>query len=62
MAESEEGQRNKVLFWAACRAAEDGLNIDRQLIDAGTAAGLPEWEARRAVASAHNKIAGGVAA
>lgn len=62
VAESGEGQRNKVLFWAACRAAEDGLDIDGQLIDAGAAAGLPEWEARRTVASAHNQIAGGVAA
>jgi Bifunctional DNA primase/polymerase, N-terminal len=47
-------QRNKVLFWASCRAVENGL-IDRivdDLIAAAVSNGLPELEARRTVASA----------
>ena len=53
-----EGERNCVLFWAACRVAElerDGL-IDQAwaaelLALAATRAGLPEIEARRTIKS-----------
>jgi hypothetical protein len=53
-----EGQRNGTLFWAACRAGElitagqiDGQWGADQLARAATAAGLPEIEARRTIAS-----------
>jgi hypothetical protein len=54
VAAAQEGNRNKVLFWAACRAAEDGtLNlIEDQLLAAATSAGENEAKARRTVASA----------
>jgi hypothetical protein len=54
VAGAPDRQRNKVLFWASCRAVENGL-IDRiadQLIAAAVSNGLPELEARRTVASA----------
>ncbi|MGW3333000.1 bifunctional DNA primase/polymerase [Streptomyces rubiginosohelvolus] len=51
---AQEGQRNTRLFWAACRAYEHGFGD--ALADALTAAavrtGLPEHEARAAIASA----------
>ncbi|MFE1921706.1 bifunctional DNA primase/polymerase [Streptomyces asoensis] len=51
---AHEGQRNTRLFWAACRAYEDG--IGDQLADALTEAavhtGLPEHEARSTITSA----------
>ncbi|WP_069743742.1 bifunctional DNA primase/polymerase [Streptomyces sp. EN23] len=51
---AHEGQRNTRLFWAACRAYEHGFGDT--LADALTAAavrtGLPEHEARAAIASA----------
>ena len=43
--------RNDGLFWAACRAAESGCDPG-ELLDAAMAAGLPEAEARRTIASA----------
>lgn len=48
------GRRNHVLYWAACRAAEDGAldGIRDDLVAAAMAAGLPEHEARRTVESA----------
>lgn len=51
---AREGQRNTRLFWAACRAYENGFGDE--LADALTAAavhtGLSEQEARAAIASA----------
>jgi hypothetical protein len=49
-----EGNRNNVLYWAACRAAEDGLidQIEDELIAAAVSAGENETKARRTVASA----------
>lgn len=53
-----EGQRNGVLFWAACRLGEEIRNgkIDERsgvavLTGAALRAGLPESEARRTIAS-----------
>lgn len=53
-----EGGRNAGLFWAACRAAEGGADEDvyRALVDAATAAGLPEREAVRTVESARRRV------
>ncbi|MET7377709.1 bifunctional DNA primase/polymerase [Streptomyces sp. NPDC005526] len=51
---AHEGQRNTRLFWAACRAYEDGIGpaLVDPLVDAAVRAGLPEHEARATVASA----------
>jgi hypothetical protein len=54
VAEATEGDRNKLLFWAACRAAEHNLEpsaITEILLDAATRAGLSEREARATIAS-----------
>ncbi|MEU3052801.1 bifunctional DNA primase/polymerase [Streptomyces griseus] len=57
---AHEGQRNTRLFWAACRAYEHGFGD--ALADALTAAavrtGLPEHEARAAIASAARLTSG----
>jgi hypothetical protein len=54
VASAAEGTRNNVLFWAACRAVENGTldHIENELIAAATAAGESESKARRTVASA----------
>ena len=52
-----EGDRNDGLFWAACRAAEDGHGDLGALADAAVRAGLSAAEARRTVASAARKAA-----
>ena len=54
VAEAREGERNAVLFWAACRAAEHGVDPDAAaeiLLAAALQAGLPEREARATIAS-----------
>lgn len=62
VASAPEGMRNAYLFWAACRAVEDGL-MDaatvEAFVDAARQCGLPEWEARRTVESArrHAEVA-----
>jgi hypothetical protein len=49
-----EGNRNAGLFWAACRVAETGYSNDLDILaEAAQAAGLPEWEIARTIASAH---------
>lgn len=55
-AEAPETQRNNSLFWAACRALEDGLVIETELRDAALTAGLAEHEIRGTLRSARNKI------
>jgi hypothetical protein len=52
-----EGQRNAGLFWAACRAVEDGHPQDTfdLLEGAAIVAGLTEHEARRTIASARRQ-------
>jgi len=54
VAEAREGERNSALFWAACRAAEHGLEpgaIAEILGAAAARVGLPEREARATIAS-----------
>jgi hypothetical protein len=46
-----EGNRNSGLYWAARRAADEGLDLDA-LVPAATTAGLSETEARRTIDSA----------
>ncbi|GAB2874536.1 bifunctional DNA primase/polymerase [Streptomyces deserti] len=51
---AHEGQRNTRLFWAACRAYEDGIGpaLVESLVDAALNTGLTEREARATIASA----------
>jgi hypothetical protein len=48
------GQRNTRLFWAACRAYENGIGpaLVAPLVDAALGTGLTEREARATIASA----------
>ncbi len=60
VARQPEGNRNHGLYWAACRAAEDGA-LDRiagELVAAAVAAGLDETSARRTVGSARRRVTG----
>ena len=52
-----EGNRNAGLFWAACRAIEDGTldELTDELVRAAIATGQTEHEARRTVASARSR-------
>lgn len=54
VAGAANGNRNRALHWAACRAAERGADPDllAALVAAAVTAGLPEREARATVASA----------
>jgi hypothetical protein len=63
VANASEGQRNRVLFWASCRAGEavrDGKTgadfVADVLIEAAARAGLPQLEARRTVQSGMRQI------
>jgi hypothetical protein len=60
MARQPQGRRNHSLFWAACRALERGYADDslEQLLRAAVLAGLPEREARQAIASARTRVHG----
>ncbi|WP_320777913.1 bifunctional DNA primase/polymerase [Streptomyces sp. CRN 30] len=51
---AHEGQRNTRLFWAACRAHENGIGpeLTPALVDAAVRTGLTEREARATIASA----------
>jgi hypothetical protein len=49
----EEGERNRGLFWAACRAVEEGhAEALDDLVIAAVGTGLSKTEAVRTVASA----------
>lgn len=59
VADASEGERNQILFWAACRLAErvrsgelSASEAETLLVQAGRAAGLTELEARATVRSA----------
>jgi hypothetical protein len=58
IAGQKEGNRNGGLFWAACRAVENGHTDLEVLVTAGVEAGLSELEAHRTVRSAQRKIGG----
>ncbi|MFE0513490.1 bifunctional DNA primase/polymerase [Streptomyces sp. NPDC058964] len=51
---AHEGQRNTRLFWAACRAYENGIGaaLLDPLVEAARSTGLTEHEARATIASA----------
>ncbi|GHD74323.1 DNA primase [Streptomyces mirabilis] len=51
---AHEGQRNTRLFWAACRAYENGIGpeLTTALVEAAVRTGLTEREARSTIASA----------
>ncbi|MEU4110117.1 bifunctional DNA primase/polymerase [Streptomyces sp. NPDC027717] len=51
---AHKGERNARLFWAACRAHEQGIGpaLTSHLLDAALDAGLPEPEARATLTSA----------
>ncbi|MGW7464284.1 bifunctional DNA primase/polymerase [Streptomyces xantholiticus] len=57
---AQEGQRNTRLFWAACRAYENGLGdtLAAALTAAAVGAGLTEREARATIASAARLTSG----
>jgi hypothetical protein len=51
----QEGERNRGLFWAACRLSEAGFapaTIERTLAPAAQTAGLPAWEITATIGSA----------
>ncbi|MEV5437313.1 bifunctional DNA primase/polymerase [Streptomyces sp. NPDC052682] len=56
---AHQGQRNTRLFWAACRAYEDGIGaaLVDPLVEAARATGLSEREARTTIASAERMTA-----
>jgi hypothetical protein len=53
--DSRPGSRNNRLFWAACRAAEDGLDVQDELLAAAVQAGLDERAAAATIRSAYNR-------
>ncbi|MFI1394611.1 bifunctional DNA primase/polymerase [Streptomyces sp. NPDC020681] len=57
---AHEGQRNTRLFWAACRAYENGIgeSLADALVEAAVHAGLSEREARATIASADRLTSG----
>ena len=59
MAAQPEGGRNRGLFWAACRLAEDGHPIEVTIATVGTAgvqAGLPQPEVESTIISAYRTV------
>lgn len=54
VAATVEGQRNQMLFWAACRALKDGLDLEQELTDAARGVGLDDMEIMATLNSARN--------
>lgn len=61
VAESQLGNGNRCLYWAACRAATDGADdsVFDALVEASVSAGHPRGGAIKTVASARRRAAGG---
>jgi hypothetical protein len=60
VAAQPEGGRNAGLFWAACRMAEDGCDVQQTHVvlgEAARSAGLPDREAERTIRSAYRSAA-----
>lgn len=57
---STEGERNRRLYWAACRAAEKGLDPE-PLVEAAVTSGLTPASAAASARSAGNAVPRGVA-
>lgn len=53
-----EGQRNQMLFWAACRALADGLDLEQELTEAARGIGLDGQEIKKTLNSARNEMKG----
>jgi hypothetical protein len=53
---AQEGERNSILYWSACRLTEHGIDADA-LLPAAQGIGLPAFEARRTIASAKGRAA-----
>lgn len=56
VAEAQPGQRNQVLFWAACRNFEENLNITPELEEAARSIGLDDAEIQRTLRSAEQSV------
>lgn len=55
--EAHVGERNALLFWAACTATDEGLDAREELRQAAFDAGLPEHEIERTLDSAEQRFA-----
>lgn len=58
VAEAPAGERNRRLYWSACRAAERGAldELAAHLADAARSVGLPEHEVVRTIESARRQV------
>jgi hypothetical protein len=58
VSEAREGERNALLFWAACRLLERGMHlrdVEALLLPTAINIGLSEFEARRTITSAQGR-------
>jgi len=55
--EARVGERNALLFWAACKAREEGHDAREELRQAALDAGLTEFEVERTLGSAERRAA-----
>jgi hypothetical protein len=55
--EAPVGERNALLFWAACTARDEGHEAREELRQAAFDAGLPEFEVERTLGSAERRAA-----
>jgi len=58
VASAPEGRRNELSFWAACVAADLGLDPEEVILPAALASGLDVNEVRALCASARRRVAG----